>query len=315
MGLVSIFPRRTAIQKSDYFTADTALAQCRAIWPTSDQVTLLSVRVARYLSHFTEAETLLRQYRGLHGELSDRMQLEWYLLRAQMGGLEDVVPFLIECVKKEHRDSALILETLSALYIQEGNYPPVRYLLDNLLKMEPDSVVALDLRGIAAEHLGAPEPAMKDYERALELQPDRHDVRRRLVELYLAARQLEKAQDHIDKLMEMEPKNPLHRLVQARCAFEKDDLLAAKKQLDVLLKDVPDMIPALLLRGSVAMQDDDFETAKRCVGQAAELAPNSTMVMEKWHRCLNTMKDPRARRYTNGWSLSARCKKNTWTSA
>ena len=64
----------------------------------------------------------------------------------------------------------------------------MRYLLDNLLKMEPDSVVALDLRGIAAEHLAVPEAAMKDYELRLELQPDRHDVRRRLVDLLLAGR-------------------------------------------------------------------------------------------------------------------------------
>ena len=115
---------RTAIQKSDYFTADRPWPSAGRSGPPAIRLLSFPSGSLRYLSHFKEAETLLRQYRGLHGELSDRMQLEWYLLRAQMGDLEDVVPFLIECVKKEHRDSALILETLSACISRKATILP-----------------------------------------------------------------------------------------------------------------------------------------------------------------------------------------------
>jgi tetratricopeptide (TPR) repeat protein len=285
---------QAAILRSDYPTARTALARCRIIWPNSEQVAVLSVRVARGLSLFPEAETFLREYRERNQNLSSSIQVEWYLLRAQQGEIEVVAPFLMECVEAGHPDSPVILETLGTIYLYLGRYRQVFVCLELWLLLEPDSVGALDLRGQAQERSNGGANAIKDYERILKLQPNRHDVHRRLVHLYLGERTLDKARNHAEYLTREEPSKPDNWVLLGRCNLEKNNYALAVKHLEHALELNPDHIPATFWLGTVALQQNDYVKAAVYLERLAQFAPSNSMFLDKWYRCLKAQNDERA---------------------
>ncbi len=282
------------MRRWDYFTARQALIQCRAIWPWSERVAILSVRAARQLNRIGEAEALIRGYRARHGTLSDSMQVECYLLRRQLGELDDVMPFVQKYVEDGGPDAPAVLDTISALYFEVGDMQKGFTCLTHWLELEPNSVIALDRRALAHEQANNPDAAKKDYERILQLQPDLHNARRRLVSLYLPDRRIEEAQAIAEDLTRLEPDNLDNWVLLAQCYFEANNLETAAKLLDRVLEQDPDMVLALYFRGSVATRAEDLAKATRCLERAAELAPAASFILEKWYRSLAAQNDPRA---------------------
>src|SRR5260370_33207392 len=78
--------------------------------------------------------------------------------------------------------------------------------LKMLLEREPDNVEGLVLRGWIQEAGGEPEDAMKDYRRALELNPERDDVHLGLARI-LVREQPEEARLHLEQGIARQPDN------------------------------------------------------------------------------------------------------------
>jgi tetratricopeptide (TPR) repeat protein len=284
----------SAMSSSDYETAEGAISQCLKIWPGSEAVQVLAVRVARYRKQFLEAEVLLKTFREPGKAFSGKLQLEWMLLRAQMGDLEDVTPFLVECVENKHPDSAAILETLTALNLRLDRFREAYGFVDAWLKIDPDNLVALEMRGFLRERSNAASAAEEDYERILALKPDRHDIRRKLASLLLTDRILPKAKVHVLFLTEQQPKQWENWLLRARDAFERNNITEANKYIEQAHQLSPDNLDVVLWQGVLAMREEQYSKARTCLDRVAKVSHLSSFALEYHYRCLHALRDPGA---------------------
>src|SRR5437868_15243409 len=72
--------------------ARSRIAVCLLIWPRDSDVHLLAARAARLSGDLQDAEAHLNQCLKLHGGATEPVQLEFLLLRAQTGELDQVAP-------------------------------------------------------------------------------------------------------------------------------------------------------------------------------------------------------------------------------
>src|SRR5437868_5829239 len=97
------------------------------------QAHLLGARIERLLGRYREAEQHLRDCKDSAG-MTQRIQLEWVLLRALQGELTDLERPLWESVKKKDPDASLILETLAICYVRDFRYRYAAHALTMLLE-------------------------------------------------------------------------------------------------------------------------------------------------------------------------------------
>src|SRR5438105_10094314 len=127
--------------------ARARLAICLSLWPRSPEVHLLAARAARVSGDLKATEAHLNECLKLQGGATEAVQLEFLLLRAQSGELDEVAPPLIDCVEKGHAESPIILQTLAQAYMRRLRYKPAYACLTRWLEVQPDVVKAYQWRG------------------------------------------------------------------------------------------------------------------------------------------------------------------------
>jgi tetratricopeptide (TPR) repeat protein len=225
-----------------------------AVWPRNPDANLLAARVERLAGNFPEAEGYLSRCKDLNHGATRATQLEWLLLRAQRGEVDQVARGLWRLVEDRGADSTIILETLARVYIRELRFPQALDCLHRWLDIEPNAVLALDWRGWVQERLEHFHEARKDYERALELAPERLEVRVRLTELLLTANDVRAARPHLRRLRQSDPDRPDVLIALARCRFLQGKFPEARTLLDRVLADQPENVNALICRGKLDLR-------------------------------------------------------------
>ncbi len=252
---------------------------CLAVWPWSADAHFRAAQIDRLRAAFPEAEKQLDECRRLQGQTA-RMQLEVLLLRAERGEVDKVGDDLLYAARQDKADERGILEALARGDMRQMRYLPARVLLDECLDHYPDDVHALDWRGWVEERLGQQEKAAEDYKRALELSPDRFEVRIRLAELYLDHSDPVQAEPHLLKLAKIQPKRPDVLVDLARCRFLQGRFDEARGLLDRALAAEPEGPTALLYRGKLEMQTEPPkpEAAEAYYRRALKTDPNNVEV-------------------------------------
>jgi tetratricopeptide (TPR) repeat protein len=246
---------RLAVQAlADNHLEDAKLHVDRALFIRRRRVStlLLAARIRRVTAAYSEAEQLLLRCGELQG-MSEPLQLEWLLLRCQMGEVDEVSPTLLALVRNKHPDSPAILEAIARVYLRQTRYLEALGCLNQLLEQTPDSVRALDWRGWVGVQLDHRDQAILDYERLLELQPNRSDIRLRLAQLLVESNHWSEAGPHLERLLVELPDNPEliaalapYRVVQTR--HEE-----ARELLDAALQKHPDHFDLLFQRGKLEL--------------------------------------------------------------
>jgi predicted Zn-dependent protease len=221
------------------------------IWPRSLDANLLAARIERLAGNYPEAEAYLSRCKRFRHGVTRRMQLEWLLLRAQRGEVDEVTRGLWRLVEERSPDSVLILETLTRVYLEAVRFPRAVVCLNRWLALDPDCVRALNWRGWVHENLERFHEARKDYERALALAPDRSAVRLRLAELLLTGNDVPTAFAHLQRLRRSEPDKPQVRIALARCRYLQGKFEEARVLLDQVLAHQPENVTALIYRAKV----------------------------------------------------------------
>src|SRR5262249_2772229 len=126
------------------------------------------------------AEMHLRQCRRLHPGKSEEITLEWALLRVTLGDLDENEPYLLSRAQRGPAEAALVWEALTEGYTRLYRIIDTLRCLDRWLGMDSDNVQALFLRGNLWWQVQASQRAAGDYRRVLEIDPERHEARRRL---------------------------------------------------------------------------------------------------------------------------------------
>jgi tetratricopeptide (TPR) repeat protein len=236
------------------------LEACLNVWPNKLQVRLFAVRIARLRSDFEEALQQLQECNRLQGgKITDRLQLEWDLFRAQTGDLLEVESRLHKRLENQDPQSSLILEAVALSFMQDHRFEVALGILNKWLEQEPNNIRALGWRGWVRAKLDVKWEAIQDYERVLELSPAHWKTRVRLVEFLLRDHKTLEAASHLEVLRKSQGADENVRLLLARCLAQQEKTGEAQQLLDGLLAVNPENAKALYERGKLTTEPANQE--------------------------------------------------------
>ena len=252
--------------------AQRRLDFCLTLWPRSIPVHLLAARVARRRGDFEGAETHLNRCLKLNHGASPEIQLEFLLMRAQEGEEGEAVSELFGLyVDQGSPETPVILETLALMYLRNLRFGPAYACLSRWVAAAPDSAEPLRWRGWVLEKLHARDEAIKDYQRALELDPNLVSVRLRLAELYLERKDPLPALPHLEQLHQQFPDRPDIMARLGECRFLQGETEEARRLLQAAVEQLPDDSDILVYLSKLATQANEPAEAERWLRRALEL--------------------------------------------
>lgn len=263
---------------------------------------LVAARVRRLRGGYSDAEQYLLRC-GQLDDTNEAVRLEWLLLRCQQGEVDELAPQLLTMVRQHHPDSPVILETLASMYLRQTRYLEALVALNLWLELSPDSIRALDWRGWVNVQLDHREQAILDYERLLEMQPQREDIRFRLAQTLIEKTRHDDAAPHLERLLREQPDNAEVAAALASCRVHQDRIEEAQALLDAVLKDHPDNFDALFQRGKLELFVGNPTAAEVWLRKALHVKPHDREARYNLYRCLQAQpgRQQEAERELAGW--------------
>ncbi|HZT82972.1 MAG TPA: tetratricopeptide repeat protein [Gemmataceae bacterium] len=246
---------------------------CLRVWPYSARAHLLAARIERQSDNFPEAERHLNECKRLQGGATDEVQLEWLLMRAQSGEVDELADGLWRYVEEDRAEAPSVLEVLAQSYIRRMRYHSALTCLDEWLKREPDNARALDWRGWVRERLHKLDEAAADYQHALAVAPQRWEVRLRLADLLLLDSKPQEALLQLERLRQDGVDRPAVLVALARGYAALGRPEEARAALEKALAADPDNAPALIALGKLENQSQRPAEAEKHLRRALALTP------------------------------------------
>jgi predicted Zn-dependent protease len=265
---------QTDLEEERPAAAREHLAFCLKVWPRSFPVHLLAARAARLNGDFPAAEAHLNRCLELDKDQRDAVRLEFLLMRVQRGEVDEVAPLLLDAVTKDHPRSAMILETLTGAYMRHLRYGPALNCLSRWIELEPDSARPFHWRGWIRERMNNQKGAMKDYTRALELNPDLFQVRLRVAEIWLHEANPPKALPHLLRLHRQYPDRPVVLARLGQCRLLQGKRKEARPLLEAAVKEQPNDPVLLTQLGKLEMEEDRPAKAEEWIRRALKVDPS-----------------------------------------
>ena len=258
--------------------ARTRLDTCLKFWPRSAEVHQRAARAARMTGDFAAAEDHLNTCLRIEGGASESTQLEFLLMRAQTGEVEEVAPLLFAYVDRGHPDARLILETVALTYMHNLRYGPAYSALKRWAEDFPDDARAYHYRGWVLERLNQPTSALEDYLRSLVLDPGLDRVRLRVAEMYLEDNDPVQAAPHLDRLLATAPDRAEVLARVGQCRFLQGQHAEARLLLERAVDRLPDDPRVLLFLARLDMEDEEPARAEGRLRRALVADPSDTEI-------------------------------------
>lgn len=255
---------------------------------------LLAARIRRLRGFYSEAEQYLLRCEQLDST-SEPVQVEWLLLRCQQGEVDELSPQLFAMVKQLHPQSPAILETLASMYLRQMRYLEAGMALNLWVELVPNSVRALDWRGWVEIQLDHREQGIRAYERLLELQPMRSDIRLRLAQVLIESNRHEQAVPHLEWLLRQKPNDPDVVAVLAPCRHQEGRSDEARALLDAALEKTPDHFDLLYQRGFLEVGLGNAAAAEPFLRKALRIKPHDKQA--RWNLCQSLRGQGRQQEY------------------
>jgi Flp pilus assembly protein TadD len=291
-----------ALGRRDYAAAYALLQDCLTRRRDDPSLLLLTGRTARRAGLFDQAAKHLNAYRRLKGE-DPSFTLEWSLLRLQRGDAA-VVSSLKAQARPGRPEALLIWEVLSQYYLDHYRLFEARDCLDRYLEQRPDDVAALLGRGFIWERLFHYAEAVRDYRRAVQVEPDNERAHLRLAETLAVTGPPEEAAEQFEWLRRRHPQDLSPRLGLARCWRQMGRTGEARQLLDALVAELEGPTPApgaagvFTERGRLALEVGELEQAAHWLRRAVALAPTDREALYNFVQCLQQSgQDAEAREY------------------
>lgn len=277
-----------AVHEGRLEEAQGSLKVCLFLWPRSVPVHLLAARAARMRGDFKEAETHLNRCLKLNHGASEAIQLEFLLLRVQGGEVDKVVDDLMQYVENNSPEAPLILQTLSWAYLQTLRYGPAFACLSRWHDVAPDSPEPFRWRGWILERMSDREGAIKEYQQALELDPDHFSVRLRLAEIYLEHNDPLAALPHLEQLRKRFPDHPYVQARLGQCRYLQGETEESERLLEAIVEQLPKDSAVLITLAKIKMQaiPPHLHEAEAWLRRALTLDPTDTEAEHLLIRCL-----------------------------
>jgi len=249
-------------------------AECLRRWPTSSEVHLLACRAARRHGDYEEAKQHIQEMLRLEARPTDAGSLEWGLLRAAMGDLDEVEGGLDQRAEKEPAQAPLILEALAEGYMRMYRIRDSLICLDRWQQIQPDNPQAFFLRGNLWRQLKGFKRAISEYEQVLQFDAERLDARWWLSLCLVQNGRFNDALAHLELIRIRRPDNDDARVLLARCYGRLDQMEGADKLLDEVLARNPEHVLALKVRGQLLQMVQKPAAAEPWLREALRAMPH-----------------------------------------
>jgi Flp pilus assembly protein TadD len=278
LGGYAVYSWNSAQKEVAEFRLDEARLHIRFLLflrPNSIPFNLLAARAARLDGDFEGAEKHLTKCLKLAKGSTDRIQVEFLLMRVQRGEEDEVAAELIQYVEGGHSEAALILETLSRAYMRNLRGGHAFTCISLWIQLEPDNSQPYEWRGWVLEKLNDWGGAINDYTKALELDPNLSTARLRLAELQLEHSAVEEAAPNLELLAKQFPERVdiKARLGQCRFLQGSDD---ARDLLEDAVKEMPDDQALLIHLAKLDMQAGNYVKAEGWLRHALQVDSTDT---------------------------------------
>jgi tetratricopeptide (TPR) repeat protein len=264
---------RSALEKYHNDKAREHLDKCLSVWPGSDTAHLLASRAARRAGEFEAADRHLRECQHLRKGPSDETALEWALLHASMGDLNEVEKFLEDQWRANSAQAPLIWEALIQGYLRVYRILDALARVDLWLQFDADNIRALTLRGDIHWQINATLKAIADYRTVIERDPEQDEVRWRLARGLLDTSQYPEALKHLEQVKRKKPNDPGVLVRLARCQNMLGKRTEARDLLASVLAKNPDDGLALRTRGQISLMDGELDDAEVDLRRAVRVMP------------------------------------------
>jgi len=177
---------------------------------------------------------------------------------------------------QSHRHAALFLE--QARQAKEDEKPQEAVgLFGRYLELAPDDTAALAELGLLLADLSQYRRAYTTLEKVLRHDPERTDVRRRLVEVAISLRRYSDARLHLEQyLLETSPGDPDLLESLARCQAAAGDYALAAESLELVIQNAPERVDVYRgLAGLLRRRLDRAEDADGVIDELVAVNPDS----------------------------------------
>lgn len=246
------------------------------VWSWDPDVHVMAARAARMSGDLTGAEAHLKQALKVAGGATERVQLEFLLLRVQTGDVDQAAPDLIAVAENGHPEAPLILSTLAVAYMHNLRYKRAEACLNRWIQLDPNSAKAYQYRGWVLERLNRRKLAMADYSKALELDPDLVSVRVQVAEMLLEDHQPQEALPHLERLYRQVPDHPLVLSRLGMCRFLRGEFAEARRLMEAALVQIPKDPSLLICLAKLDLQEGRTEDAERRLRAVVRADPSDT---------------------------------------
>ncbi len=256
--------------------AKARLLWCEKLWPRSTEVQRMLARASRLAREPGEAEKRLQAAQKLAGGATDRLQLEYLLLRLTTGDTDEPAVALATYLADGDPESPAILETLAAAYIRDLRYGPAYSTLVRWIELVPDQATPYFWRGWVLERLNQAKGAMEDYRKALELDPDMFNARIRVAEMLLEDKRPDEALPHLEYLLRQKPDNAQVMARLGQCRYLEGKPEEARPLLEKARESLPDDGPLLLHLAKLDVESGQAEPAVELLNRLLKRDPGDT---------------------------------------
>ncbi len=292
-----------ALAAYDFAAARERLASCLRLWPSDPAARVLAAQAARRDGDLDAAEELLgavpADARPVAGPAAGRSSaatpqgdaraLEWALIQAQRGRVQEVQDFLFACLDVHHPASEQIREALACGCVQNYELDRAQFWVEELLAKAPRNPVGRLVRAQTSESFGRDDQALEGYRGLVADFPRYVPARLALAVLLLRTQNYAEAAAEYEELRRQQPGQVLHQLGLAQCWEGLGRIEDARPLLHRLQEQYPDNSAVLLACGQLALAEQRPEDAEPVLRRAAELAPNDRKAHYHLGLCLEQL--------------------------
>jgi len=281
---------QSAVEKRDFPAARRHFEKSLRVWNSSGEAHFHAARAARRNGDLEEAERLLQEAQRLNW-VPEAIAVERALLRVQQGDYRVVLSYLMNCVRRNHPDSLLIIEILVPPLTVALDIGPLMECLEKWTEIEPANPQPFFRKAQFHERYRQWNDSMANYRRAVELAPADAEIRFRFGSFLLGRKSPDEAYEHLefarqnlDAAPRLDRTQVLVRLGICLHELGRDD--EARRLLQQLRETQPNDPTVLTLMGQIELDLGNFEQAESYLRQAEARARYEPALLSALERCL-----------------------------
>ena len=279
---------RDCYSRRQDLTARDHLEKCLRVWPRDAETLLLAARTARRLGALEDASYFLGRYQAVSGT-TEEFVLERLLVQIERGEMDDVREFWKKRIEQEHADAPVLLESLVRGFVRSYRLNDAQVALNQWRQLDPSDSDSAQIEFLAGalEDLRERQPeALDHYRVAIDLDPDRDDIRDRLTDLLLRLDLAREALPHLNLLVEHRPDSASVLIRLVRCHTLLNHKEEARELLDRVIARWPESPVALGEKGAMLLAEGKAEEAETWLRRSLAQAPRQYQVRFQLQQCL-----------------------------